>query len=100
MFHAAASASNTMGARTVLKPLSTEGNASIMFLPMIATRGATLVATVPMASKSCVVSAEKSTSSRPRPVRKLSHAALAMLIEPWMVVAASKEVVPVMPISV
>ena len=56
-----------------------------------------MVATAPMDVRSCSVSCEKSTSSRPKPVMKFSHAALAMPMEPEMVVAASFAVVPVMP---
>ena len=99
MFHAVARASDTTGASTEPRPDSTAGNACTMLLPIIATRGATFLATVPMDSRSRVVSWLKSTSSRPRPVRKFVHAALAMPMEPDMVVDASFAVVPVMPIS-
>ena len=97
MFHAVASAVDSTGARTGASPCRTVGNASMMPWPICATRGATLVATAPMDSSSCVVSCEKSTSSLPRPVTKFSHAALAMPMEPEMVVAASSAVVPVTP---
>lgn len=65
--------------------------------PICATRGATLVATAPMDSSSWFVTVEKSTSSRPSEVRKFSHDALAMPMEPLMVDAASFAVVPAMP---
>ena len=88
------SASDTTGASTAPSPDSTAGNALMMPWPIWATRGATFVATAPMDSSSCVVICEKSTSSRPRAVRKFSHAAFAMPMEPEMVVAASSTVVP------
>ena len=97
MFQAVASASESTGPRTGPRPDSTTGNASTIPLPICATLGATFVATAPIDSSSCCVSCEKSTSSRPSPVMKFSHAAFAMPMEPLIVVAASLAVVPVMP---
>ena len=97
MFQAAARASDTMGARMLASPERAAGKAAMMFAPIVATRGATLVATAPIDSRSCVVTFEKSTSSRPRAVRKFPHAAFAMPTEPEMVEAASLAVVPAMP---
>ena len=97
MPHAVASASERTGASTSPSPCRTVGKAWMIPCPICATRGATLVATAPTDSRSWVVIWVKSTSSRPRAVRKFSHEALAMPMEPEMVVAASSEVVPVMP---
>ena len=99
MFHAVESASETMGASTEPKPERTDGKAWMRLLPIIATRGATFLATAPMDSSSWFVRWLKSTSSRPRPVRKFVQAAFAMPMEPEMVVDASLAVVPVIPIS-
>ena len=88
-----------MGVSTDAMPENAAGSALMMPCPICATRGAMFLATAPTDVSSCSVSCEKSTSSRPRPVRKFSHDALAMPMEPEMVVAASLEVVPVMPIS-
>ncbi len=96
-FHAAASASETRGARTPPRPARTFGKASMMPLPICATRGATFLATAPMDVRRSSVSLEKSASSRARPVTKFCHAALAMPIEPEIVEAASLAVVPAMP---
>ncbi len=97
MPHAVASACDTTGASTSPSPAMTAGKAWMMPWPIWATRGATFVATEPTDSSSCVVIWVKSTSSRPRAVRKFSHEAFAMPMEPEMVVAASWAVVPVTP---
>ena len=59
--------------------------------------GIRFLATLPTAVSRLSVSCPISASLRARPVSQLSHAALAVLMLPSMVVAASLAVVPVMP---
>ena len=61
---------------------------------MVATRGTTFDAAVSTDCNSSSVSLPMSASSLPSSVTQFSQAALAMLQEPSMVVAASREVVP------
>ena len=72
----------------------TPGSCSTAVDTMVATRGTMLEAAVSTDSTSSVVSLPMSASSLPSSVTQFSHAALAMLQEPSMVVAASREVVP------
>ena len=86
-------------AEETISPIS--GSSSAMALPRFAMispmRGMTLLAAVTTDSISSSVRAPMSASSLPSSVTKFCHAALAMLTEPSMVVAASRAVVPLMP---
>ena len=74
--------------------VTTPGNCSTAVDTMVARRGTMLDAAVATESTSSPVSLPMSASSLPSSVTQFSQAAFAMLQEPSMVVAASREVVP------
>ena len=97
VFHMPARASDSAGATASNAPESASGRFLASDCAILCTTGPTFLATLSTDSMSWSVSAPMSASSRPSPVSQFDHAAFMVFTEPSMVVAASRAVVPVMP---
>ena len=88
---------NGLGSRVTRSPNS-DGMAATTPLAIWPTRGRMFFSAVPMLSLSCWLNALMSALLLPRPASQFCHAAFIEFTDPSMVVAASRAVVPLMPI--